>query len=260
MEQWKEAYALGKDRQDDRGRHSTDRALANYARQLASLGRLEDLVLLFQENKNRQMLNPDAAAIWQRTADAAVRMTRNPEVAYKCGVYALANVAKKLTGQDFKTVAALGSPETGFSLASLEGFARKNDIPLRAAARTLGDFIPVPAVVHWSQNHYAAILNRQGDFYTVADPTFGSVQYLTADAINEEASGYFLIQQDQLPPAFRWVPDVEGSQVHGKGFPDEASDDDPDPCETDCCKDGGSGADGTGGDCPPSDPPPEGEV
>ena len=125
MEQWKEAYALSKDRQDERGRHSADRALANYARQLASLGRLDELLLLFEENKSRQIINPDAANIWQRTSDAAVRMHRNPEVSYKCGVYALANVANKLTGQDFKTIAALGSPETGFSLANLEGFERQ---------------------------------------------------------------------------------------------------------------------------------------
>ncbi len=253
MEQWSEAFALARDRQDERGRLAADRALASRARGLASLGRLDDLLILIEQNRGRQMINPDADNTWLKTLHAAARMSRSPEVAYKCGVYALANVANKLTGRDYKTIAALGSPETGFSLASLEAFARKEGIPLRSAGRTMGDYIPIPSVVHWSQNHYAAILNRQGDYYTVVDPTFGAVQYLTADAINEEASGYFLIRQDELAPAFRWVDATEGQQVFGKGYADEASDDDPDDCQTDCCINGGSGADGTGGDCPPSD-------
>ena len=249
LEHWNEAFALAQDRQDERGVHAADQALANSARLLASLGRVDELALLLDAHKNRPMLNPDAANIWLRTMDAAVRMQRAPEAAYKCGVYALAHVAQKLTGREFKTIAALGSPRTGFSLSSLEEFAGKQGISVRATARIMGDYLPVPSVIHWSQNHYAAILNRQGDYYTVIDPTFGGVQYLSAEAINEEASGYFLVAADQLPPAFRWVNATEGSQVFGKGYPDEATDDDPDHCETDCCINNGSGADGTGGDC-----------
>lgn len=253
MQEWGEAFKLARDRQDERGWHAADNALANHARLLASLGRLDDLLTLIKENADRQMINPDAANIWMRTLHAAVRMRQNPRASYKCGVYALANVAQRLLGADFKTVAALGSPETGFSLANLEEFARKNAIPVRAAARTMGDYLPVPSVVHWAQNHYAAIVNRQGDYYTVVDPTFGGVQYLSADAINEEASGYFLIRQDELAPGYRWVDATEAGQVFGKGFPDASSDDDPDTCQTPCCINSGSGADGTGGECQSND-------
>ena len=249
LEHWNLAFTLAKDRQDDRGRDAADRALASQARLLASLGRLEDLLILIEANKDRRMINPDAGATWLKTLDATVHMKRSPGSAYKCGVYALANVAQQLTGRAFKTIAALGSPETGFSLSSLEEFARKEGIPVRAAARIMGEEIPVPSVVHWSQNHYAAILNRQGDYYTVVDPTFGAAQYLSAEAINEESSGYFLVPQDQLLPAFRWVDTAESSQVFGKGFPDVASDDDPDHCTSECCINSGSGADCTGGDC-----------
>ncbi|HAM72777.1 MAG TPA: hypothetical protein DCM86_14135, partial [Verrucomicrobiales bacterium] len=234
-----------------------------YARTLAGLGRLDDLVVLFLQHGKRQIVDPDASTIWERTMEATVRMERSPEIAYKCGVYALANVGHALTGKDYKPIAAIGSPFEGFSLASLETVARQQGLPLRAAARTMGDVIPVPAVVHWAQNHYAAIVNQQGDYFTVVDPTFGGVQYLTADAINEEASGYFLVRSDALLPGYAWLVDTDSSKIHGKGYADVADDDDPDGCTGDCCANSGSGADGTGGGCDGSDPaagsvPPDG--
>ena len=90
--------------------------------------------------------------------------------------------------------------------------------------RTVGPDLVVPSVVHWRQNHYAAILDKQGDFYLVSDPTFGTEKLLPAEVINEEASGEFLVPAACLTNGWTQLARNETANIHGMGLPDDIKD------------------------------------
>jgi len=79
-----------------------------------------------------------------------------------------------------------------------------------------GDFV-IPSVVHWKVGHYAAMVRQEGDRYLLKDPTFGNTVWATRQALEAEASGYFLIPPGELPRDWRTVDAKEGAAVWGKG-------------------------------------------
>lgn len=90
----------------------------------------------------------------------------------------------------------------------------------RTVYRAAGQSIPVPAVVHWNVNHYAAIVEKQGELYHIQDPTFGQDLWFTADAINAQASGYFLVPESGIKLGVDWqpAPIAQAESVHGQGY------------------------------------------
>ena len=88
-----------------------------------------------------------------------------------------------------------------------------------------GEFV-IPSVVHWKMGHYAALLERRGDLYLLADPTFGNTVWATRSALIAETSGYFLIPAGKLPLDWRGVEVKEGQTIWGKGV---TASNDPDP-------------------------------
>ena len=103
----------------------------------------------------------------------------------------------------------------------LEQMAQSNHLDMIAVERPAGETaLVVPSVVHWKQNHYAAITEAKGGRYKVVDPTFlMSGQWLTADAINAECSGQFMVAATQVPQRWRVLGSMEIAQIFGKGFP-----------------------------------------
>ena len=79
--------------------------------------------------------------------------------------------------------------------------------------------IPVPSVVNWKLGHYAAIIGREGGRYRVKDLTFGFDNFVSAEAIRAESSGYFLLPAANLPKGFEMVSADEGYKVFGRGNP-----------------------------------------
>ena len=63
----------------------------------------------------------------------------------------------------------------------------------------------VPSVVHLTVDHFAAVIHREGDRYLLEDPTFKNDAWVTAAALDAEASGYFLIPPSDLPKGWRSV-------------------------------------------------------
>jgi RHS repeat-associated protein len=119
----------------------------------------------------------------------------------------------------FHTIWKQPSPPTGFSMSDLVRLSDANHLNLVAVQRTAGDELVTPSVVHWKQNHYAAIVAQRGNFYEVVDPTFRMTRWLSADAINTECSGQFLVAASQVPSGWRNLSESETSQIFGKGFP-----------------------------------------
>jgi len=154
---------------------------------------------------------------------ASGAMNVMPERSYNCGPYALFNVAKAQPTLNINTqlfLDAKATPDVGFSMAQLQTLAQQAGLNMVAAHRTGTTEIPLPAVVHWSVGHYAAILQHQNGRYLVNDPTFISDFWMSDAALNSEASGDFIIsavdQSGAVPTGWVALGDTAG-QIVGKG-------------------------------------------
>ncbi len=245
LEHWRAAWAACAPYADGNGKLLADEALARLASLLTSLGRVEELEPVVRAHQFRAFSRPYLAQIWGRAVEAYSHMARKPEIAYRCGALAVFNVGRQLTGQSHGQLLELASPVTGFSLAELVALSDQQNLGLMAAFRGEGARLPVPAVVHWAQNHYAAVLAEKEGRYLVQDPTFLTREWVDGETLVAEASGYFLIPGNLLPAGWRRVDRAEAAQVFGKGYPQAQCDDCPPPCEGDCCEEGGGGS-GTG--------------
>ena len=83
--------------------------------------------------------------------------------------------------------------------------------------REPGSAIILPAVVHWKVGHYGALIRELNGKYLLEDPTFGNHTWLSAEALDAEASGYFLIENQPLPEGWSLATDTQGADIYGKG-------------------------------------------
>jgi RHS repeat-associated protein len=250
MNHWAEAWTATANSDGKAERLIADRALAETASLYTSLGRIDDLAPLIRAYQFRVMASPRLAQIWARAMEAYFEMVNSPGKAYRCGTFALDNASRALSGKPFEGLWTFPSSINGFTLAELTAMSEEYGLDFVPAVRSAGAPIIFPAVVHWKQNHYAAIKTYDGERGLVEDPTFGTRVWMEADAIEEEASGYFMIPRSvQLPEGWRYATGQELLEVYGKGYPYTQDDNAPPQCEEgdDCCVDGPSG---TGGDGP----------
>jgi ABC-type bacteriocin/lantibiotic exporter with double-glycine peptidase domain len=82
--------------------------------------------------------------------------------------------------------------------------------------------VPVPSIINWKLNHYAAIVEERQGRYRIQDPTFGSGDmWVTQAAIDAESSGYFLVPNQVKTPsataAWRDATEQEASSIYGMG-------------------------------------------
>jgi YD repeat-containing protein len=247
LEHWRAAWEECAQHAEGNGRYLGDRVLPQLASLLASLGRVEELDVLFRSQQGRTFSDPASAQLWVRTQEAFMHMLRKPEIAYRCGPIALFNASRQGSGQSIGALHQTPSPVTGFSLADLEGLSSQHHLGFAAAFRPPGTPLVIPAVVHWNENHYAAVVAERNGGLLVQDPTFGASLWVDAATLEAEASGYFLIPASVgLPAGWRGLAPGEAAQVFGKGYPqamDDASGPECSPPE--CCEAGAGGA-GTG--------------
>ena len=226
LDAWTQAWKLSKNEDSLKGRAVADRAVAELARLLSSLGRTEQLHSLLGEIKKRKMYGAPATMVLNAKEGLAV-MKLEPGMSYKCGPFALGNVQNALHPGQHLDHAILQSQSSskGFSLGQLNQLAQQIKLNYQVAKRQSGASLIVPSVVHWKSNHYAAIVKAVDGGYLVKDPTFQGDVVLSKDAIEDEASGYFLIPSGPLPTGWTTVSDAEMKAVHGKGFPGPRTED-----------------------------------
>ena len=221
LKHWKAAWADCWSATSGGGKHVGDQVIVGWTSMLCGLGRARELEKLFGEcdQANRQVQMGELAQQFRRNREAWRALERYPEISYKCGNMALSRAAYELHGGsiDVQAIAGLPSPKTGFSLAALAGMAQSNRLDFVAVRRVSGAELMAPSVIHWKQNHYAAIVKKKGNLYQVIDPTFAQKKWLSAAALNEEASGYFMIPRSKLGPAWKQVDLAAAGQVFGKG-------------------------------------------
>jgi hypothetical protein len=220
------------------GKEIADYTFAHWTRLLASLGRIENLIVLAKENEGRVLDYGPLSQKWARTREAITQMLQSPGMSYQCGTFALELVARQLgINHDSLALGTIPSPASGFSMRNLADFSQQFGLGLVPVLRGQGAPIPVPAVIHWQQNHYAAILWQDGVYYKVSDPTFGEPRYMTRETIDAEASGAFMVPANAVPPNYRLLTQAETAQIFGRGNPNFLPDKDDQACPGDTCHD-----------------------
>ena len=169
------------------GKRVADFTLAHWTRLLASLGRRETLAGLFAETYDRVLDGGPLQEIFFATQEGYKTMVSDPGISYRCGSLAVLNVGRSLGKPevDLRVVIEARSSENGFSVGDLLGLCAQAGLPLVAAQRPAGDeSLVIPSVIHWRQNHYAAVLDAKGDYVRVKDPTFGHPRWLHTKVVN----------------------------------------------------------------------------
>jgi len=218
LSHWQAAWDASGNMTDSSGKGIADYALAHQLRLLCSLGRTDTVKMLLDQTRGRKLIGP-LQQMYNQSQEAYGVMLSEPGISYRCGTYALGAVVGNVYRTNNMEIMTEPSPQTGFSMAMLVDLAQKNHYDFVAVQRPEGDGrLVVPSVVHWKQNHYAAILAQNGDRYEVADPTFRLNTWLTADAINAESSGQFIIPAQQVPASWKRLSAAEAGQIFGKGY------------------------------------------
>ncbi|MCL5099169.1 MAG: cysteine peptidase family C39 domain-containing protein, partial [Candidatus Omnitrophica bacterium] len=251
FQHWAAAWEATQEYARGPGKHVADYALAHWTRLLVSLGQLDTLQRVFIETKGRVLDGGPLTQMFLRTQEAYYRIQRHPAAAYKCGLWALNYVARRMYGSNYNSTGLLGGPEEACSLRVLAALADELKLGLVPVRRLEGDEIVVPCVAHLKLNHYIAILSRRGDCYEVADPTFGHVQFFRAKAINGELSGYFMIPAGKIPVSWQSLTPEQSSIVRGRSLTFNPDDPIDQPCvATTCPSNCPTGKGGTWGGAP----------
>lgn len=211
---FEKAWQLGHDATTPQARLMVDRAVGELAKMHARVGHDKELTALLKDVGKRPIGGP-ATELIQGAREGLWDFRHHTEIAYLCGPTALKNVLVALNaGPDrIKVADDARSGAHGFTLAQVAQLADKAKLKYSLIRRAPGQPIPVPAIIHWNVHHYAAIIGRQGSLYQVVDPTFGNASgsLLTARAIDEEGSGYFLVPAKAMSAKSGWKPVSAGS-------------------------------------------------
>jgi YD repeat-containing protein len=222
IDAWERAWKAEKTRPADNpmGKMLADRAIGELTRMHSRLGHADGLEKLLSDIKDRPMSGPATELITD--AHESLWMFRNEyDKAYLCGPMALKSllVSSHADSSKIAIMDAARSGPRGYTLAQVSELASKADVPHRLIFRAPGQPIPVPSVVNWKLNHYAAIIGEQNGLYHVQDPTFATGDaWLTKEAIDAEASGYFLVPAGtQKVASWRAATPEEARRIYGMG-------------------------------------------
>ena len=220
LEAFTQAWGLAKDATDLRAKALADRAVGELSWMYARLGRMSDLEPLLDSLQNRALIGPGSEKI-TGAREGLSNMKNRPEIAFRCGPLALHRIKlatdPKNAGPATLKIYKSASTRQGFSLTRVAQLSKEVGLNYQMAFREKGSGFVVPSVIHWKVGHYAAIIREENGRYLLQDPTFRTDVWATRTALEEEASGYFLIPSGPLPAGWRAVTVEEGDSVWGKG-------------------------------------------
>lgn len=250
---WEAVWKATRDYDSGPGKRVADYCLINWCEILSTFCKVNEIEKILAETKGRQMENPQWQKIWIRIRTNLDVMEKHPELAYRCGAVSLiqaVSVNKNASNSVVENLRRIPSPGTGFSMSALVELSDRYKLDFVAVKRVSSDKLAVPSVMHFRENHYAAITSKKENLYLVNDPSLSQPRWLTLDAINAEASDYFLIPRAQLSDDFRLLASQDTDSIYGKGWSLVSPPPPPPPCPApdDCeeCK----------AACNPPPPPP----
>ena len=216
---WRAVWQSRKNATDSESKAEANHALAGQAELLTMLGRTEALHALLKTAETRTFTDPADRERIEKAKEGYLMMARYPELNFRCGTLALAEIAR-MQGKPASTIDALveePSPKEGISLLRLAQLSRKYGLGLVPVKRTDDTPLPTPCIVHWSQNHYGALLEYRADLGCYR-AIFGNPKWISAPDVDSESSGYFLIPANQRPASWPIVSDAECANVLGRSF------------------------------------------
>jgi RHS repeat-associated protein len=236
------AWQLLKNAPDPASKALADRAVGELALMYARVGRMKELSDLLDSIKGRVLLGPGRDKV-SRASQGLWTMQHNPGIAFRCGPLALDRIiAFQNPGKGGRLLIQNSSSTTnGFSLSQVAALSRKAGLNYQMAFRRKGAALLTPAVVHWKVGHYAALLEEKDGLYLLQDLTFRNDVWVTARALEEETTGYFLVASGDLPKGWRTVSEAEGMTVWGKGTTTSSDPNDVTPNDAATCPGSGPG-------------------
>ena len=180
LQAWTSACAVALTVTDPAQKPLADRAVGELAYMLAKVGRVE---------RARRPAGVGRAPWLLRSGDGEDRRGPGrpggdagpPRVSFRCGPLALHRIMLAVHPEDPRTdlIAASESTQHGFSLHQVEELSRRLGLHYRTAFREPGAGLVVPSVVHFTVEHFAAVIRREGDRYLLEDPTFRNDAWVT---------------------------------------------------------------------------------
>lgn len=214
---WTDAHTLS----DPHGRALANAIVARLSQLEAYLGRKELLAPLLDSIRARS-IGGSATQLVTDSHFGLYDMVYHPEDSFRCGPLALTRILKHSSAQPspaaLRVLENAHSTPSGLSLTMVRDYANQAGMRYQTAFRETGAPMILPAVAHWKVGHFAAVIDRDNNNrYLVQDTTFIDDIRMSPVTLDEEASGYFLVPEGELPSGWRAVSDSEADKVWGRG-------------------------------------------
>ena len=235
LDLWPQIWALGSALPQSDVKAMVDQSVAEWATFLVTLGRMDELQALLQQLEGRDLRGSSGVLI-DDAKSALLHMQQYPERAFKCGPYSLYRIRVALNLDHAAHQAIHDQPSTaqGTSLYQNWVLAQSMGMDYQMAKRQPGAAIPLPAMLHWKLGHCSAVIRAEARGYLIEDPTFAP-SWISAQVLDEEASGYFLIPSGPLPPGWSPVSQDEAKTVYGRSTPLSSDPNAITPCDDKTC-------------------------
>lgn len=218
---WEEIWNQTKDEKSALQKHIADEAISRLLMLDGRLGKTDELDRLLTEIKSRPMYGTAELRIHEAKDGLAAQQHR-PSKSFKCGPYSinsLLNIGKKTSTRN-SIVDKTDSTKNGTNLAQVKDLADKVGLHYQLARRNGDADFEVPSVIHYKQNHFAAITEKRNGLYHVTDPTFDERgnMWISAKALCTETDGFALLPDGPLPAGWEKLSKADAASVWGKGY------------------------------------------
>lgn len=243
LEHWQAGWLATQAYSAGTGKALADRLLGRLVELLVNYGRQSDLDAVLEAVRDRKLSDLTQQLGLTQARERLTMMKNLSGRVFRCGTFALQQVAFEMGQRNVGELMEFPSPRGGFSLFTLNGLARELKLEMVAVRRPPGDqHLVTPCVMHLALNHYIALLRPLGERIQVLDPAGGAAVPRSAEVLNAEASGYFLVPADRCPPGWELLTFDQASAVTGAGPCTGIGSVTP-PCEETCpssCPPGGA--------------------
>lgn len=214
------AWKLAKSDTSRNGIATADRAIGELLTLESRLGHADAVEAILAELGQRTVTGRATEQV-SNAKQALSVMRQAPEEAFRCGPYALVQMLRALNPQAARNGRLLmtRTGPTGSTFSQLAALAELQGITAVPIHRESGHAFGIPGVIHFKSGHFAAILRHEGDRYLLRDSAFNGDLWVSAAALDEEASGSMLVPANAIPAGWTLMTDAAARQVWGRGFP-----------------------------------------
>jgi RHS repeat-associated protein len=212
-----EAWRLARDASDRPGRVVADQAVGELLELRMQFGNVEGLETLLEEIGERELIGGAMERL--RDARASAWALRNlHETALPSGSIALERLLIRARPGErrHEAIRDFHAKPEGASLQEVEALSAEIGLDLEMAQREPNAELVIPAVIHLKPGHFAALVREEGGRYLLDDPLLGGDVWLSRSALEEEASGYFLVPRGTARPGWQKPDRAAAEKVRGK--------------------------------------------